>query len=73
MKDSLFLQIKKYEKNQICVRDFVSRQEITLILIDRTAIQLVCVFDVTVYTLSFDGLKFSLLKKCFSDYIHRKE
>ena len=49
VKDPLFLQIKKYEKYQICVRDFVSHQEITLILIDRSAIQLVCIFDVYLF------------------------
>ena len=40
--------IKKHKKHQICIMDFVSHREITLILIDRSAIRLICVYDVYV-------------------------
>ena len=45
-KDSLLLKIKKYEKYQICVMDFVSHQGITLILFGRSALQPLGLFDI---------------------------
>ena len=44
VKDSLLLQVKKQENHQICVIDFVSHREIIIIVIGRSAIQLVFFF-----------------------------
>ena len=52
--------------------DFVSHREITPILLGRSAIQLICLFwRLSVCTLSFDGLKSPLFKKCLSDLFIR--
>ena len=49
VKDSLLLEINKHEKYQIYVMDLVSHRGITLMLFDRSAIQLVCLFDVYLF------------------------
>ena len=49
VKDSLLLYIKKHKTYQICVMDFVSRREITLVLFGRSAIQPVCLFDACLF------------------------
>ena len=47
--------------------DLFSHRGNTLILLGRYAIQSVCLFDVNLFcTISFDGLKSPLLKKCFN-------
>ena len=49
VKYSPLFKIKKHWKYQMCAMDLVSCRGITLILIDRPAIQLVCLFDVYTY------------------------
>ena len=49
VKDSLLLEIKKHEKYQIYVIDFVSHRGITLILFGRSTIQPICLFDVYLF------------------------
>ena len=46
VKNSLLLKIKKHKNYQIWVVDLISHRGITLILFGRSAIQLVCLFDV---------------------------
>ena len=48
VKDSLLNQEIR-EKHQMCVLDFVGHEGIILILIDRSGIWLVCVFDVCLF------------------------
>ena len=44
-KDPILLYIKKTEKYQICIMDFIDHQGITLVLFGRSALQAVCLFD----------------------------
>ena len=54
--------------------DFVSYREITLILIGRSAIQLICVCDVYLgVPFPFISLKSPLLKKCLNGQIHTEQ
>ena len=66
VKDSLLLKIMKHEKYQICVMGLVtcSHRGINLILFGRSAIQLVCLFNVYL----FDCFKSPLLNNtCLRD------
>ena len=54
VKDSLLLKIKKHKTYQMCVMDLVSHRGITFISFDRSAIQLVCLFDVYLFLHTFN-------------------
>ena len=49
VKDSTLLEIKNHEEHQICVMDFVNHRGITLILIGRSVIQLICIIYVYLF------------------------
>ena len=46
---SLFLKIMKYEKHKICALGFISHHGVSLMVIGRSVIQIVCVFDVYLF------------------------
>ena len=46
VKDPIFLLIKKNQRHQICVMNFVSLRGMAFILIGRSVIQQFCFFDV---------------------------